>query len=104
MKKIMGIVLLLGAVSLRAQTTMGLDSILLVIGRSHPALRSSDALARSLDEAAKGARSWEAPTLGTGLWMTPYNVSLWKKQPDGTNGIGQYMISAEQMIPNRRRQ
>ena len=61
-----------------------------------------DADIRSSDEAAKGARSWEAPELGTGLWMTPYNPSLWKKNADGTSGMGQYMISARQMIPNKK--
>ena len=83
---------------------MGLDSIQTVISHSHPALRSSDALARSLDEAAKGARSWEAPQLGTGWWMTPYDPSLWKRQANGSPGTGQYMVSAEQMLPNRKRQ
>lgn len=83
---------------------MSLDSIFSVIGRSHPALRSSDAEARSLDEAAKGARNWESPTISTGLWMTPYDPSLWKRQSNGASGMGQYMVSAEQMFPNRRSQ
>jgi outer membrane protein TolC len=88
----------------RGQETMRLDSVFAVIGRSHPSLRSSDALARSLDEGAKGARNWEAPQVSTGWWMTPYDPSLWKRQRDGASGIGQYMVSAEQMLPNRRRQ
>jgi outer membrane protein TolC len=67
-------------------------------------LKMYDAQARSLDEAAKGARSWMPPELGTGFWMVPYNPSLWKKGNNGTNGMGQYMISAQQMIPNRKRQ
>jgi hypothetical protein len=33
--------------------------------------------------------------------MTPYNPSLWKRMADGSSGMGQYMISAEQMIPNK---
>jgi len=86
------------------QPPLSLDSILSAIARNHPALRSSDATARSLDEAAKGARNWEAPTLSTGPWMTPYNPSLWKRQANGSSGIGQYMISAEQMFPNRHSQ
>jgi len=95
-------VLVVGAV--RAQTTIGLDSIFSVIGRSHPSLRSSDAAVRSLDEAAKGARNWESPTVSTGLWMAPYDPSLWKRQANGASGMGQYMVSAEQMFPNRRSQ
>jgi outer membrane protein TolC len=34
--------------------------------------------------------------------MTPYNPSLWKRNADGTSGMGQYMISAQQMIPNKK--
>lgn len=83
---------------------MGLDSILAVIGRNHPALRSSDALARSEDEAARGARSWEVLQVSTGWWMAPYDASLWKRQADGSPGTGQYMVSAEQTFPNRRKQ
>jgi outer membrane protein TolC len=103
MKKIFCLASLLSVLSAHAQT-IGLDSIFSVIGRSHPALRSSDAAARSLDEAAKGARSWEAPTVSTGFWMTPYDPSLWKRQANGASGAGQYMVSAEQMFPNRRSQ
>jgi outer membrane protein TolC len=63
-----------------------------------------DAEIRSQDEAAKGVRNWEAPEIGGGLWMTPYNPALWKKDPDGTPGMGQFMISAQQMFPNKRKQ
>ena len=97
-------ILILGSLSAQAQPVLGIDSILGLIGRTHPSLRSSDALARSLDEGAKGARSWEAPQLSTGWWMTPYDPSLWKRQANGSPGTGQYMVSAEQMFPNRRRQ
>jgi outer membrane protein TolC len=104
MNKIITIAIaILGSLTAKSQTTMGLDSIFAAIGEGNPSLRSSDALVRSLDEAAKGARSWDAPQLSTGLWMTPYNPNLWKRQADGSPGMGQYMISAEQMLPNRRR-
>jgi outer membrane protein TolC len=81
---------------------VGLDSILHEIDRSNPIVKMHDAGIRSLNEAAKGARSWEAPELGTGFWMTPYNSSLWKKNADGSAGMGQYMISVTQMIPNKK--
>jgi outer membrane protein TolC len=81
---------------------MQLSEILSAIAASHPSVKMYDADIRSSDEAAKGARSWEAPELGTGLWMTPYNPSLWKRNADGTSGMGQYMISARQMIPNKK--
>src|SRR6185437_4285098 len=104
MKKIICLMGMLGVIAAQAQTTMGLDSIFSVISRNHPALQSSDAEARSLDEAAKGARNWEAPTVSTGFWMTPYDPSLWKRQANGASGMGQYMVSAEQLFPNRRSQ
>ncbi len=34
--------------------------------------------------------------------MTPYNPSLWKKNADGSSGMGQYMITVTQMIPNKK--
>src|SRR5882762_880281 len=85
-----------------AQSTLKLDDILSAIQTSHPSLKMYDADIRASDEAAKSARAWEAPELGTGLWMTPYNPSLWKRNADGSPGIGQYMISAQQMIPNKK--
>jgi outer membrane protein TolC len=81
-----------------------LDSILNVIKENHPAMKMYDADIRSMDEASKGAKSWMPPELGTGLWMTPYDPSLWKKSVDGETGMGQYMISAQQMFPNKKEQ
>ena len=60
-----------------------------------------DAEIRSMDEAARGAKSWEAPEIGTGFWMTPYNTALWKKSGTET-GMGQYMVTVTQMIPNKK--
>jgi outer membrane protein, heavy metal efflux system len=88
--------------SAQAQDKLNLEGIFSSITNNHPDLKGYDAQIRSLDEAAKGARNWDAPLLSTGLYMTPYNPSLWKKQADGSNGMGQYMISAQQMIPNRK--
>jgi outer membrane protein TolC len=82
--------------------TLSMDSILHEIDKSNPLVKMHDADIRSLNEAAKGARSWESPELGTGFWMTPYNPSLWKKNADGSSGMGQYMISVTQMIPNKK--
>ncbi len=87
-----------------AQSTLRLDSIFSVIERQSPRLKMSDAQIRAMDEAAKGARSWEAPQLGTGFWMVPYNFSLWKKSDDGVPRMGQYSISAQQMFPNKKQQ
>jgi outer membrane protein TolC len=92
-----------GAVKLHAQT-MQLDAIINTIQQHHPSLKMYDAEIRSLDEASKGARSWEAPELSTGFWMTPYNPGLWKKKSDGMPGMGQYMIGVQQMLPNKKAQ
>ena len=94
--------LLLCQAAADAQTTMKLDDILSAIRTGHPSVKMYEADIRSSDEAAKGARSWMPPELGTGLWMTPYNPSLWKRNADGSSGMGQYMISAQQMIPNKK--
>lgn len=94
---------LVGVVKLHAQT-MQLDEITNTIQQQHPSVKMYDAEIRSLDEAAKGARSWEAPEINTGFWMTPYNPNLWKKNTDGTPGMGQYMIGVQQMLPNKKAQ
>lgn len=83
--------------------TVSLDSILVEIQKSNPLLKMYDADIRSLDEAAKGARNWEAPVIGTGFWMVPYNPSYWKKSDNGSPGMGQYQVSFEQMFPNRKK-
>lgn len=99
---IISFALALSLFSVNAQT-VGLDSIIGEIQKANPSLKMYDADIRSADEAAKGARNWEAPTIGTGLWMTPYNPKYWKKGDNGTFGMGQYQVSAEQMIPNKKR-
>jgi len=83
--------------------TLPLDSIIIGIQKTNPSLKMYDADIRVADEAAKGARNWEAPTVGTGFWMTPYNPKYWKKADNGSFGTGQYQISAEQMFPNKKR-
>ena len=87
-----------------SQTKMSLDSIYSRIATNNPQLKMYDAQVRSQDASAAGARNWEAPQLSTGFWMTPYNPNLWKKQSYGSSGMGQYMISVEQMFPNSKRQ
>jgi len=100
-------ILIIFILSLRegqAQPVMKLDDILSSIQSNHPSMKMYDADIRSMDEAAKGAKSWMPPELSTGLWMTPYNPSLWRKMADGSQGMGQYMISAQQMLPNKKEQ
>jgi outer membrane protein TolC len=85
-----------------------LDAVIDSIRASHPVVKMYDYEIRSMDEAAKGAKSWMPPEFSTGLWMAPYNPSLWKKMDDGMgnvkDGMGQYMIGGQQMFPNKKKQ
>jgi outer membrane protein TolC len=85
-----------------AQKTIDLSSILDSIQLSNPSLKMFDAEVRSLDEAAKGAKSWMAPELSSGFFMTPYAPRYWKSM-NGQPGMGQYTIAAQQIIPNPKR-
>ncbi len=84
--------------------TMKLDAILDTIIVSHPVVKMYNNEIRSMDEAAKGAKSWMAPEFASGLWMTPYNTTQWKKNDMGGTGMGQYMLGGQQMFPNKRKQ
>ncbi len=86
----------------RAQT-LKLAAVIDSITVSHPVVKMYNQEIRSMDEAAKGAKSWMPPEFSTGLWMVPYNPSYWKKSDMG-NGMGQYMLGGQQMIPNRKKQ
>jgi outer membrane protein TolC len=98
---------MLFAVGSRAQV-MTLRSVLDSVRSSHPVIRMYDSEIRSMDEAARGARSSMPTQLGTGFFMTPYNPSRWKGTDMGMGmglqpGMGSYMISGEQMFPNRKK-
>lgn len=88
--------------------TMKLDAIIDSITISHPVVKMYENEIRSMDEAAKGAKSWMPPEFSTGLWMTPYDPNKWKKMDDGMGGtkegMGQYMIGGQQMFPNKKKQ
>ena len=85
-----------------------LGDLLDSIPAGNPTLRMYDYDIRSMDEAARGAKSWMAPEVGAGFFMTPYNPKYIKPMEDAMGntepGMGQFMISAQQMLPNRRRQ
>lgn len=101
------ILLLLTAVSLISTLSgqsVGLSAILDSISANNPMLKMYEAEARSMDEAAKGAYSWMPPEVGAGFFMTPYDVSRWSENDEGMPGMGNFMVSAQQMLPNRKRQ
>ncbi len=83
---------------------MNLDNIINEIRSKHPVIKMYDADIRSMDEAAKGAKSWMPPEFSSGFWMVPYDPKLWKKDDMGATGMGQYMIGGQQMIPNKKKQ
>jgi outer membrane protein TolC len=82
---------------------MSLDAVFKSISLNNPSLKMYDADIRSMDEIAKGARSWMPPEAGVGFFMTPYNVNLWKGDGMGTPAMGQMMFSMQQMFPNKSR-
>lgn len=89
--------------------TKSLNEILNEIQIANPSVKMYDADIRSMDEAAKGARSWMPTELGAGFFMTPYNPKMWKagmKDIDGNQqpGMGSFMLSAQQMFPSKKRQ
>jgi len=79
-----------------------LDAVIDSIKASHPVVKMYDNEIRSMDEAAKGARSWMPPQVGIGQFMTPYDVRLWHREGD-IPGMGSVMVSGEQMFPNRKK-
>lgn len=82
----------------QAQPVLSLDSILARIERTHPALKAPDARTREIETYASGTVTLPPPRIGGGFWMTPYNPGRWKE------GMGAFMVSGEQMFPNRAMQ
>lgn len=81
---------------------MSLPAVMDSIAANHPVVKMYNAEIRSMDAAAKGARSWMAPTVGAGFFMTPYNAKLWQRDGDML-GMGSVAVSVEQMFPNKQK-
>ena len=81
---------------------MPLPAVMDSIAANHPVVKMYNAEVRSMDAAAKGARSWMPPTVGAGLFMTPYNPKLWQRDGEML-GMGSVAVSVEQMFPNRKK-
>jgi outer membrane protein TolC len=102
-------IMLIGFIGVADAQTISLNEVLNQIQKTHPALKMYDADIRAMDEAAKGARSWMPAEFGAGFWMTPYNPKMWKpgmKDMEGNQqpGMGSFMVSAQQMFPNKTKQ
>ena len=90
--------LIFGFANVNGQT-LSLDEVLVTIKTNNPQLKMYDADIQSMDAAAKGAKSWMAPQINTGLFMAPYDVKMWKGD-EMNPGMGAYMLGFTQMIPN----
>ena len=73
-----------------------LDSVLAIIERQNPMLQEYDSKVKALHEYSAGAKSWMAPMVGAGTFMTPYPNQLLMDERDE----GSVMFSVEQEIPN----
>jgi cobalt-zinc-cadmium efflux system outer membrane protein len=91
---VLGVFFIICNSELKAQV-FTLEAILEKMNKSNLTLQSYTSKIAALDAYAEGAKSWEAPQISAGLWMTPYNF-----QKD----MGMAMISALQMIPNHAKQ
>ena len=90
------VVLLIRGASAQVLT---LDSVFALIDRRNPALQEYDNNVKALNAYAEGARSWMAPMVGAGTFMTPYPGQRITESRDK----GFVMISFEQSIPNSAR-
>lgn len=75
---------------------ISLDSMLSLIDKRNPMLQEYDSKVKALDAYSEGAKSWMAPMLGVGTFMTPYPGQRVMEQRDK----GFVMFSVEQNIPN----
>jgi outer membrane protein, heavy metal efflux system len=89
---IMGLFL---SIEVRAQV-ITLDSVLAIIDRKNPMLQEYDNRVKAFNEYATSAKSWMAPMVGAGTFMTPYGNQMLMDEGDK----GAWMFSIEQEIPN----
>ncbi len=83
------------SIQVQAQV-ISLDSVLLLIDKQNPMLKEYDNKVKALNAYTAGAKSWMAPMVGAGTFMTPYPNQLLMDERDK----GSVMFSFEQEIPN----
>lgn len=79
---------------------MSLDSVLNIIERQNPMLQEYESKVKALNAYTEGAKSWMAPMVGAGTFMTPYPKQMLMDERDK----GSVMFSFEQSIPNPAKQ
>lgn len=85
-----------GLVSQGNAQVISLDSVLHLINTQNPMLQEYDSKVKALNTYTEGAKSWMAPMVGAGTFMTPYPNQLLMDESDK----GSVMFSVEQEIPN----
>lgn len=91
------LVLLTSTALLHAQPVLSLPEILQKIDSNNLLLTTAQLRAKAFSYNAAATHTWDAPMIGAGTYMTPYNLS-------GAADKGSVMFRAEQGIPNRRQQ
>lgn len=86
----------LGLVTVSTAQVISLDSVLRTIDQRNPMLQEYDNKVKALNTYTEGAKSWMAPMVGAGTFMTPYPGQMLMDERDK----GSVMISVEQDIPN----
>lgn len=76
-----------------------LDSVLRAIDSRHPMLQEYDQRVKAQQTYTEGAKSWMAPMVGLGTFMTPYPGQTVEEANRGS-----LMLSVEQNIPNPAKQ
>lgn len=75
---------------------ISLDSVLYLIDKQNPMLQEYDSKVNALNTYTEGAKSWMAPMVGVGTFMTPYPGQEIMDEA----GKGSVMFTFEQSIPN----
>jgi cobalt-zinc-cadmium efflux system outer membrane protein len=75
---------------------ISLDSVLHAIDKQNPMLQEYDNKVKALNAYTEGSKSWMAPMVGAGTFMTPYPNQMLMDERDK----GSVMFSFEQEIPN----
>lgn len=86
----------LGMITSASAQVVSLDSVLTIINKQNPMLQEYDNRVKAFDAFARGARSWMAPMVGAGTFMTPYPNQMLMEEGDK----GAWMFAIEQEIPN----
>ena len=95
-KTIVFIALWTGGIVCASAQVLTLDSVLALINQNNPMLEEYDNRIKAFNAYSAGAKSWMAPMVGAGTFMTPYPNQMLMDDRDK----GSWMLTVEQEIPN----